>query len=571
MGKTTVKTGKSHSGGKAVIGQAARLKKLVKLAVSAVVTGCIFILLSIILTFMVSSRQNSQVEVVKALNQYRLGSKALTSAVQSYAASGEQKYYDAYFKELDEDKNRDKALEIINNNNIGASEMKGLDEIATMSNTLVPLEESAIESVKNGDLKSAQEYVFGTDYQNTVEKINSQTEQVISDIQSKKSRECSIMTNIQVICQLLLITSFAYIIMQFVATIRFANEQLLQPIKKVSDQMVELANGNFSQELDLEENDTEVGRMVKATTFMKQNMKSMVSEISSILEQMGDGDYRVEVKQEYVGEFVEIKKSLIKIAEKMSETIQTLKNVTGQIDSGSAQLACASEDLAEGSNSQAAQLQSLAGAVDEMTVAMERNANAAKESVVIASQAGDTLMTGNAKMQELKEAISEISRCSEQIGSIIGAIEEIASQTNLLSLNAAIEAARAGEAGKGFAVVAEQVKNLAEESARSVGRTTDLIQTTIEAVDRGISIADATVLSMEQVMQGAHDATQKMGEIAEILSNEVGRMQEINGNIATVSNIVDNNSATSEETAAVSEEQKAQVETMVQLMEHFKI
>jgi len=167
--------------------------------------------------------------------------------------------------------------------------------------------------------------------------------------------------------------------------------------------------------------------------------------------------------------------------------------------------------------------------------------------------------------------MAEISQCAEQIQTIITTIEEIAEQTNLLSLNAAIEAARAGEAGRGFAVVADQVKNLAEESARASGRTTALIETTIVAVEKGISIADETAANMAEVMQGAMEATQKMGQIAEMLNKEVSNVHEVNNTVQRVSEVVDSNSATSQETAAVSEEQKAQVETMAALVDYFKI
>ena len=180
-------------------------------------------------------------------------------------------------------------------------------------------------------------------------------------------------------------------------------------------------------------------------------------------------------------------------------------------------------------------------------------------------------MEGNRKMQELKDAIQEIGRCSEQIGTIIEAIEEIASQTNLLSLNAAIEAARAGEAGKGFAVVADQVKNLANESSKAVKRTTELIQTTVSVMERSTMIADETASNMGEVMTGAKEATEKMEQIVEMLEKDARRMHDMNENIIQVSAAVDNNSATSEETAAVSEQQKAQVESMVELMSRFKI
>ena len=201
----------------------------------------------------------------------------------------------------------------------------------------------------------------------------------------------------------------------------------------------------------------------------------------------------------------------------------------------------------------------------------EHSAAEASETVELSTHAGQILAVGNAKMADLKEAISDISKCSESIQEIITTIEEIASQTNLLSLNAAIEAARAGEAGKGFAIVADQVKALAEESSRAAGETNKLIERTVLAVEKGIGIADETAENINDVMQNAKLATEKMAATSQSLSHDVGNMQQINENIIRVAEIVDNNSAASQETAAVSEEQKAQVESMVSLMDKFHI
>jgi len=217
------------------------------------------------------------------------------------------------------------------------------------------------------------------------------------------------------------------------------------------------------------------------------------------------------------------------------------------------------------------QVSELVEVMKKMTANMEENASRATDSVAIASQAGEALQQGNVKMEELKAAIANISVCAEQIKTIIDTIDDIAEQTTLLSLNAAIEAARAGEAGRGFAVVAEQVKKLAEESANASGSTNELIATTIEAVQNGIAIADATTESMNEVMQGAMVATQNMEQIAVRLNDEVKNIAAANDTINMVSAVVDNNSATSEETAAVSQEQKSQVETMIQMMDFFEV
>lgn len=551
--------------------QEAQMKKQVKQAFIAVGIGAVTLLLFIVGSYFLSVTQQDQLTTTMALNQYRLGSKALTYAVKSYATTGEQKYYDAYMKELNEDKNRDKALEILRQNDITEKEWEELNHVAELSEGLVPLEEEAMEYAAKGDIEKAQSYVFSEEYEKTAEEINEHTDEIILEIQNRKSNDLKMTSIIQVILQILFITSFVYVIFRMLKTIIFARRELLEPIKKVSGQMEALAQGNFGMELDLEEDDSEVGAMVASISFMKKNIHNMIEEISSILELMGNGVYNVKIEQEYVGEFHRVKDSFVTIIEKMRETMLTLREVAGQIDSGAEQLACAAQDLAEGNTEQAGEVASLVTLVEDMSKNMEQSASEAETSVQTAAQAGVTLREGNAKMQELKQAIEEINRCSEQIQGIIGTIEDIASETNLLSLNAAIEAARAGEAGKGFAVVADQVKSLAEESAKAAGQTTKLIERTVEAVNTGITIADESAANMELVMEGAAATTDKMKQIAEMLDKNVEHMHEFNGNISHVSSVVDNNSATAEETAAVSEEQKAQSVTLVELIDRFEI
>lgn len=513
----------------------------------------------------------AQINTTVALNQYRIASKTLTYDIQSYAVTGEQKYYDGYMRELNEDKNREQALETLKRCALKEDEWTSLNQIASMSEQLVPLEQEAIAYVQAGDLAAAQACVFSAEYGSTVDQISSQTDATILAILQRKDNKQAVLKVLQYVFEILFALSFLYVVRELMKTIKFSEKELLEPILKVSDQIAVLAGGEFHVELDMEEDESEVGKMVSAIAFMKKNLLGMIKEITQTLEKMGNGDYRIEIRQEYVGEFVSIKESFVQIGEKMQETIRTIRTVSGQIDSGSEQLAYAAQDLAENCTMQAMQVSELMTAFDAMTKSMEENAREAEDSARMASAAGQTLMMENEKLQELKISIQEIGRCSEQIGTIIQAIDDIASQTNLLALNAAIEAARAGEAGKGFAVVAEQVKNLASESANAAGRTTELIETTICAMNKSISIAEETETNMNKVMADAKEATEKMGQIEQILKKDTGRMQELNQNVTQVSSAVDNNSATSEETAAVSTEQKSQVETMVRLVEKFEI
>lgn len=547
------------------------MKRLVHQALISVAVGVVLLIGFIIFNLGMSSIQTAQINTTVALNQYRTASKTLTYDIQSYAVTGDQGYYDGYMKELNQDKNREQALATLEKCALKESEWTSLNQIAEMSNQLVPLEEQAITYVQAGDLEAAQSCVFSSEYGNSVAQINRQTDETIQAILARKDGRVTGMKIMQYLIEALFALSFLYLVRGFIKTIKFSEKELLEPIVKVSDQMEVLAGGEFHVELDLEADESEVGRMVAAIAFMKENLLGMIQEITQTLEKMGNGNYRVEIRQEYVGEFISIKDSLVQIAEKMRETLGTIRTVSGQIDSGSEQLAFAAQDLAENCTLQAAQVSELMTAFDAMTKSMEENAHEAEQSASMASAAGMTLAKGNQKLQELKGAIQEIGRCSEQISTIIEAIEDIASQTNLLALNAAIEAARAGEAGKGFAVVAEQVKNLANESSNAAGRTTELIETTISVMDKSISIAEETEANMNQVMSDAREATEKMGQIEQILKRDTVRMQELNENVTQVSSAVDNNSATSQETAAVSAEQKTQVETMVNLMEKFEI
>ena len=469
------------------------------------------------------------------------------------------------------DKNRDVAIAGLHKNDITEEELKGFDEIAAMSNELVPLEVEAIEKASQGDLIGAMSLVFGDEYETTVQKINAYTDECIEKIQNRISKKQSVLLIIMFMSEILFVLSFIYIVKKVADAIRFSKKELLIPIVKVSDQMTELAKGSFAKEMDMQPDESEVGKMVEAIIFMKQNFSSMIHEISDVLDQMGSGNYHVEVTQEYVGEFVKIKDSLIKIVADMKQVLQTIKDTATEVDGGSEQLSKAAMDLADGCTIQSTKVTEVVEMVRKMASSMEEKAQDAQDTVMISSQAGELLMSGNQKMQDLKVAITEISKCSEEISTIIATIEDISSQTNLLSLNASIEAARAGEAGRGFAVVAEQVKKLAEESAQAAGETTVLIEKTVETVEKGIAIADETVRNMEEVMVGAKASTEKMAQMAEELREEANNMYIINENVSAVAEIVDNNSATSQETAAVSEEQTAQVATMVQMLSQFKI
>lgn len=501
-----------------------RLKKIVKSSHLSLIIGVVLLMLLILASILVAWVSDEQIENAMYLNQYRLASKRLTYAVQAYAVTGDRQYYDDYMKELKEDKNRDIAWQGLEQNAIKEKEWEALREIANLSNGLVPLEEEAMKAVQDGDMGSATAFVYGTEYGNTIQRINDLTDRTIFEIQERMDKEKQIIILLQTIFAIAFLAGFVYIILQIVKTLKFSVHELLTPILKVSDQMIIMSKGNLHTQLDLKVDDSEVGQMVSAIDTMKLNLVNIIDEISFILEQMGLGNYNVTISQEYVGEFIQIKDSLLCIVEEMKETVGTIQGASRELDSGSGQLANAAEELAISCTSQATQVSDLMMLLDFLEQSIISDGKDAEEAVKISNASHSVLKISNAKLNELKETMQEIVDI-------------------IMQLNEAL--VESGDA--------------------------ELIQKLNVVVEKGIFITEEATVNMEDVLVGAEETTGRIDNIAKNLQAEMQSIGQIQESIAVVAGVVDNNSAISQETAAISEEQKYQAEALVQLLNKFHI
>lgn len=347
MGKEKANDKKAYGGKNVVKSQETRLKRLTKQAAAAVIIGALLLTVSIRANTLTIFGYRDENTFNNAINQYRIASNTLTSSAKVYAVKADNQYYDTYMKELNDDKNREKALDQLGKINLTEDELSALEEISSISDSVLSIEKKSLESVKKGDLISAQEAVFSDGYESTISEANKKIEELKEQVQDRLKAEHVRLKLQMYIAQLIFIISFGYVAVQLYRTLKFSYKDFLQPIKKVSEQMKYVASGDFTHDIDIKEDGTEVGTMVKSINFMKTNLQEMIAEVANVLAQMGEGDYRIEISRQYIGEFTQIKTSLIQISDKMKETFQTLRSVTEQIDGGSEQMACAAQDLAE--------------------------------------------------------------------------------------------------------------------------------------------------------------------------------------------------------------------------------
>ena len=343
-----------------------------------------------------------------------------------------------------------------------------------------------------------------------------------------------------------------------------------RPISQLTDAAKKLAAGALNIEIDYYSKD-EVGTLAEMFREMSGSMKAVIKDIGQQLGAMSNGDFTVAPRAEYTGDYVSIKNALINIRESLSNTLNEINLSADQVFSGSAQVSDSAQTFSEGAADQAGSIEELAAAINEISFQVRETAANMEAARRLTAKAGEQVAVSNRQMEEMLLAMGEIGAKTEQIRAINNTIEEIAFQTNILALNAAVEAAHAGESGKGFAVVAGEVRRLAGKSTDAAKRTSDLMDGTVQAVEKGRKIANITAESLHNVVESTNEVLNTVDKIDEAAQHQAGSIVQVTQEIDQISYVVQNNSATSEESAAASEELSGQAQMLKELVGRFKI
>ena len=349
-------------------------------------------------------------------------------------------------------------------------------------------------------------------------------------------------------------------------------KMLTEPIEEIEDAVAKLKNGDLDVTITYE-GDDELGVLASNFRTACATLKEIIGDVGELLGKMAGGNFDVEthIEEKYVGEFIHLKESMNGLNIQLSETLGQINESSEQVAMGSVQLSEGAQALAEGATDQAGAVQELTATVENVSEIAIESAQDTENTYEMIVLAGKNAEKSKSELKELTNAMERISDTSKEIQNIIGAIEDIASQTNLLSLNASIEAARAGEAGKGFAVVADQIGKLAADSAQSAVNTNQLIEKSLEEIENGNAITEKTVGALEEILTSMNTFAESAQKISVSSKNQADMLKQIEAGIEQISEVVQSNSASAEETSATSEELSAQSESLRGLVAQFEL
>ena len=517
-----------------------------------------------------STLYTDRAEISDEINRVSLKTYEVSLQLRSYISTQSTGAREAYLSTID-------ALDINGVN----KEVNDLDNAAALSGTLqsytsavnevLDICRSAYDLISAGNTDAAENLLFSESFTENLLAMSNNGDTLIDKVDALLTPEVQ---HHQFILGLFVnITVGGLIIVAAVQIllVAYTSKAVLKPVRLIKDELVNFAEGNYSSEFAIAEDDSDIGQLSAAINATKKLLRKMTEELAWLLDQIAQGNVSFYINLEYVGEFQAIKTAMNTILDENNKEFRRIRGSSDSISAAADEVSDASVKVAQGGQEQSESIATLSDSVADISKKINDNASNAQSANDYSKKAAASLEKGRKEMAALMDAMNEIEATSQEINKIVRTIEDIAFETNILSLNAAVEAASAGEAGRGFGVVAEQVRLLAGTVAEAVQNTTELIEKSMEAVNKGVQHATETAKTMRAIVEDSQRSNEAVSEIAAAASEEKEAVQAISTQVQRIESVISSNNAVAEQSAASAEELASQASMLRQIMERYQL
>lgn len=419
------------------------------------------------------------------------------------------------------------------------------------------------------DPAAAQAYYQNTIQSNLVTLVGMMDDVVTESTQISEDCQLQIERTIR-LTQILSLIFFLLAILCLLSLVFYVLKSVVRPIIYITEKAKPLQEGHLELDLDYSAED-ELGDLADTIETSVGLIRQYIEDINRIMGHLSEGNFDVHTTEHFIGDFRSIEQSIDSFTSTLSMALASISKAERQVSGNAEQLSSGAQALAQGATEQASSVEELYATLDELSKNAAKNVETAAKAQENARLTGEQVSVSRNQMEHMVAAMQDISNASQEIGKIIATIENIAFQTNILALNAAVEAARAGSAGKGFAVVSNEVRSLAAQSDQAAKATKELIENSVGAAAKGQQIVNEVSSSLQKTLELVMNSNHAIGDIAEAVRGEAHTISQVTQGISQISVVVQTNSASSEESAAVSTELFNQVRVLREQTRKFNL
>lgn len=557
------------------IGKALRSQSFVIRLVCVISTILsVFAGLNTVMTFVeVNDWSNLYVDRSKSTDEInRLSIQTLEASMQlrSYCSTSSESSLNSYLS-LADTLNTDGVSAEINNLAVSDKISGELESYVSAVNIVLARCSSAYYLISTEQMSSARDSMFSDSFMDAMIAVIDTGEVLMNAVHDQLTP--TLMTKQALLELFANLTVLSLVIVSAVQLflVIFTARSVLKPIRLIKDELVNFSQGNYSSKFAIKENDSDIGQLASSINSTKKLLRTMTDDLSSVLGQVAEGNVSFYIDHEYIGEFQAIKDAMNTILDGNNQEYTKIRGSADSISEAADEMSQASIKVAQGGQEQSESISQLSDSISGMYMKINANADNAQSASDYSQKAAASLERGKAEMASMLESMKEIESTSYEINKIIRTIEDIAFETNILSLNAAVEAASAGDAGKGFGVVADQVRLLAGTVAEAVQNTTELIETAIKAINKGSEHAIETAKAMKEIVEDSQRSNEAIGLIANAAEEEKDAVQVISIQVQRIEDVIHTNNTAAQQSAAAAEELAGQASMLRQIMERYQL